>query len=398
MDTVTIYGQGLRQGQGQEPKGNPINCLKKKFFPNYIFVILIAVSVASITTTIAVAVTKSDSSSEGKKNEPVKGNEQGEDNEQENEDETEDEEDVSSLTPWERYKKAKKFLYIWDYFAPNHIIKMCQEHHFTRVYLNIGGIEEYWDKYYSQRKFPAKDELGPLDYETFIKQLNDINVEVELVTFLASNPDDFTNVDNVYTVANLVKDLAKKVKIKALHFDQECKADSIENLLKMYSRVNEIFPTSAILRPFYLNRRLSNYQDKFTDQTFYEQFNDCETFADALMKITDFTDLMAYKDNYAEVEEYMEQLKEINSRHSNNEAKNIIEIGWSSRVPEGDSLHPRYVEDKDKFFNFVYDMSKKYDGITIHHFKKWYETLYCTKPKSSIPYDGGEPKDCNYER
>ena len=63
MDTVTIYGHNLRQ----EQKDNNINCLKKKFFPNYVFIILIAVSVASIISTIAVAVTKSDSSSEEKK-------------------------------------------------------------------------------------------------------------------------------------------------------------------------------------------------------------------------------------------------------------------------------------------------------------------------------------------
>ena len=40
-------------------------------------------------------------------------------------------------------------------------------------------------------------------------------------------------------------------------------------------------------------------------------------------------------------------------------------------------------------------MSKKYNGITIHYFEEWYETLYCTWPKSNIPYDGGEPKKCN---
>ena len=32
-------------------------------------------------------------------------------------------------------------------------------------------------------QFPAKDEIGSLDYETFIRKLNEINVEVELVTF-----------------------------------------------------------------------------------------------------------------------------------------------------------------------------------------------------------------------
>ena len=90
--------------------------------------------------------------------------------------------DISSEIPeksWEKYKRAEKYLYIWEYYTPDYIINMCQEHHFTRVYLSIGCIEEYWDNYYSRGKFPAKDEIGSLDYETFIKQLNDINVEVE---------------------------------------------------------------------------------------------------------------------------------------------------------------------------------------------------------------------------
>ena len=89
----------------------------------------------------------------------------------------------------------------------------------------------------------------------------------------------------------------------------------------------------------------------------------------------------------------MEKLKEINSRHSNNEAKNIIEIGFRD-APPADTLHQRYVEDKDKFFNFVYNMSKKYNGITIHYYERWYQSLYCHWPSIRRPYDGGEPKEC----
>ena len=118
---------------------------------------------------------------------------------------------------------------------------MCKEHHFTRVYLSIGCIETFWDKYYSKGIFPIPDEIGSIDYETFIRQLNDINVEVELVTFLAKDGDDFTDVERVDTVAKMVKELSKKVKIKALHFDQECSRDSIEALLNMYIRANNIF-------------------------------------------------------------------------------------------------------------------------------------------------------------
>jgi hypothetical protein len=317
---------------------------------------------------------------------------QGTDQESDQEHEEEEEEDISKLTPWERYKKAEKYLYIWEYYTPDYIINMCKEHHFTRVYLSIGNIETFWDTYYSQGNFPA-NEIGSLDYETFIKKLNDINVEVELVTFLGSDPNDFTCVDRVDTVANMVKQLSTKVKIKALHFDQES-YENFESLLNMYIRINKIFPASAILRPYWLNLKMTSIKNQLTDQTFYEKFSDCETLVDAIMKITKYTDLMAYNQNYDIAEGYMKKLKTINSRHPDNEAKNVIEISGGAGVPEDDTMNQRYLEDKDKFFNFVYNVSKAYNGITIHYYETWYETLYCTWPRSDIPYDGGEPKNC----
>ena len=126
--------------------------LINKRFPNYIFLILTTIILILIIVIIAVASSGSESKS-----------------------------DDQTLTAWEKYKKAEKYLYIWEYYTPDYIIKMCQEHHFTRVYLSIGCIAKFWDNYYSQGKFPANGEIGSLDYETFIKKLNDINVEVELV-------------------------------------------------------------------------------------------------------------------------------------------------------------------------------------------------------------------------
>ena len=345
-------------------------CLSTKNFPNYIFLILSVIIIILIIVIIVLA--------------PLNSSEEKE----------EQKDDIKTLTPWEKYKKAEKYLYIWEYFTPDYIINMCKEHHFTRVYLSIGCIETFWDNYYSQGKFP-NDEIGSLDYETFIKKLNDINVEVELVTFLAADGDDFTKVERVDTVANMVKNLSKKVKIKALHFDQECSRSSFESLLKMYIRADKIFPVSAILRPNWLTSKLSSIKDKFTNKTFYESFNDCEMLVDALMKITKYTDLMAYNQNYDTVSDYMEKLNIIANRHKNNEAKNIIEIGWGSNVPEDDTMHQRYLEDKDKFFNFVYDKAEKYNGITIHYYERWYQTLYCNWPNINIPYDGGEPKNCS---
>ena len=351
--------------------------LTTKSIPNYIFLILFLIILILIIVLIVVGTSKSKSSN--KENEGGKGKEE--------------DEDITTLTPWEKYKKAEKYLYIWEYYTPDYIINMCKEHHFTRVYLSIGCIETFWKDYYSKGKFPANGEIGSLDYETFIKKLNDINVEVELVTFLAKNGNDFSNIERVDTVANLVKQLSSKVNIKALHFDQEC-SQNFESLLNMYIRVNKIFPVSAILRPYWLNLKMTSIKDQFTDQSFYESFNDCETLVDALMKVTPYTDLMAYNQKYETVSNYMEKLSIIANRHKNNEAKNIIEISGGSGVPEDDTLYRRYLEDKDKFFNFIYNMSKIYNGITIHYYEKWYEALYCVWPDINIPYDGGEPKNC----
>ena len=304
-------------------------------------------------------------------------------------------EQESNLTPWEKYIKAEKHLYIWEYYTPDYIIKLCKEHHFTRVYLSIGCIETFWDDYYSQGKFPASGEIGSVDYETMVKKLNDINVEVEFVTFLGKDPNDFTNIERVTKVANMVKNFSNKLKIKALHFDQEPgKERSYESLLKMYIKVNEIFPASAILRPFWLRLKMENLKSYFSDQNFYNQFSDCETLVDAIMKVTKYTDLMAYNEDYSVVTSYMEKLKIIANRHPENEAKNVLEISGEEGVPNEDSLHQAFLEDKDKFFNFVYDSSQKFGAITIHYYETWYKTLYCVWPSIKYEYDGGKPKDC----
>ena len=354
------------------------NFLKNKSFPNYILLILSLIILILIIVIIALASSTSTSYNSI---------------EQEQEQEQQKEEDVSTLTPWEKYKKAEKYLYIWEYFTPDYIINMCKEHHFTRVYLSIGCIETFWDNYYSKGNFPVSGEIGSLDYETFIKKLNNLNIEVELVTFLSSDPNDFTTIERVDKVANMVKKLSSKVNIKALHFDQES-SENFESLLNMYIRINKIFPASAILRPYWLNLKMSSIKNQFTDKAFYESFNDCETLVDAIMKITKYSDLMAYNKNYDVVQNYMEKLSTIASRHPNNEAKNIIEISGSKGVPVDDTMYQRYMENKDKFFNFIYDMAKKYKGITIHYYETWYQNLYCVWPDINKPYDGGEPKNC----
>ena len=266
------------------------NFLTSKTIPNYFFLGSIFIILILVVVIIVISLPKSNTI-QPKNEEDINKDNQNKDNqdkenknkENQNPDDREDEgkeeveeerevereeereeESIEDLTPWEKYITAEKYLYIWEYYTPDYIINLCKDHHFTRVYLSIGCIEYFWDNYYSKGEFPASGEIGSLGYEEFIRNLNNINVEVELVTFLGSSPDDFTNIERVVTVANMVKELSKKVKIKALHFDQESGDDSsYENLLKMYIKVNEIFPASAILRPFWLKKNYEKFKKLF---------------------------------------------------------------------------------------------------------------------------------------
>jgi len=147
-------------------------------FPNYIFFILL---IAVLSLTIAViAVAVSGKSSSSSSNSSLISSLSSSSSSSSQESSGDDQQETEPSTAWEKYKKAEKYLYIWEYYTPDYIIKMCKEHHFTRVYLSIGCIATFWDKYYSKGQFPAEGEIGSLDYETFIRKLNEINVEVEL--------------------------------------------------------------------------------------------------------------------------------------------------------------------------------------------------------------------------
>ena len=302
--------------------------------------------------------------------------------------------DEDNLTPFEKYIKAEKYLYVMDEFTPSDILKLCESHNFKRVYLSIGIIGEYWDEYYSKGEFPP-EKNGSIGYKAFIKQLNNISVEVELVTVLEKNPEDFSKMDRVKTVANMVKSLAQEVKIKSLHFDQEpINNSSYESLLKMYEMANEIFPTSAIVLPFWLDLKMEDLRESFKDEAFYNKFRSNSTLVDAIMNVTNLTDLMAYDQNYTEVKKILEKYKNITERHPHNEAKYIIEISGETNITQRQSLHQRFIEDRDTFFNFIYDSYKEYGPLTIQYDEVWYKSLYCKWPNESIPFDGNMPKNC----
>ena len=125
--------------------------LVSKTIPNYLFVILGLISFILFIVVIAVASSGSNSNDTEKPKDTVPKTDSTDhegditDQQKESTDQKEDSSDVPVLSSWEKYKKAEKYLYIWEYFTPDYIIKMCKEHHFTRVYLSIGCIETFWD-------------------------------------------------------------------------------------------------------------------------------------------------------------------------------------------------------------------------------------------------------------
>ena len=54
----------------------------------------------------------------------------------------------------------------------------------------------------------------------------------------------------------------------------------------------------------------------------------------------------------------------------------------------------RYKEDKDQFFNYFVNVTKRFEGAVIHDYEGWYQDLYCEKPESNSSYYYGTPKDC----
>ena len=162
----------------------------------------------------------------------------------------------------------------------------------------------------------------------------------------------------------------------------------------MYVKSNAIFPTSAILFPFWLDIKMKSLKRYFKDKDFYNSFSDCETLVDAVIKVSSFSDLMAYNEEYPTVREYMEKYRVIHQRHPDKEAKNIVEISGEPDIPQVLSLHKEFMKDRDAFLNFISEASQKYGGITIHYFDVWYKHLYCVWPNYGVPYDGGMPKNC----
>jgi len=75
----------------------------------------------------------------------------------------------------------------------------------------------------------------------------------------------------------------------------------------MYEECRKYIKTSAILKPGWLNLKMSSLESYFTSADYFKQFKDCETFIDAVMTVTDFSDLMAYSNIYSIVDGFLDK-------------------------------------------------------------------------------------------
>lgn len=291
-------------------------------------------------------------------------------------------------TPFESYLNTKKYLYVWGYPNAENFIKFLLDHKYSKVYLYVGCVQWNLDELIAGDFYSA----GDMEAKELIKRLIEKKIEVELCIYLNDSPNNFANIDKMPEIAKALANVQKTLKFTALHFDVEpSNNENLEALLHMYEECRKHIKVSAILKPGWLNKKMSDLESYFTSADYYKKFKDCETFVDAIMNVTDYTDLMAYSNTYEGVDAFLNKFQIIKKRHSSNVAKPVLELD-PKITKEG--LYPRYQEDKDKFFKYFVNVSKQFDGATIHQYEAWYNDLYCKAPKKDSFYYYGNPEQC----
>ena len=294
----------------------------------------------------------------------------------------------SNLTPFESYLNTKKYLYVWTYPNANNFIQFLVDHKFSKIFLYVGCLEWNKNDFLNGNFYNA----GDIDSKELIKKLNNKNIEVELCIYVNDDFDDFTNVEKMPEIAKAISKLKDSLKFTALHFDVEPNSkENYEALLKMYEECRKYIKVSAILKPAWLTQEMSSLENYFDSSDYFKKFKDCETFAEAVVKVTDYSDVMAYSNQYSKINNFLDIYEKILKKYSSHIGKPVLEL---ETVIETYSTYERYLEDKDNFFNYFANVSKKFDGVTIHHYTVWYKDLYCDKVTKDSNYYFGEPKTC----
>lgn len=304
---------------------------------------------------------------------------------------------------WKLYLKAKKSIFTWEYFHSTFLLNMIKDHGFTEIHLNIGCINDKWEKAFSKGEFPT---MGDIKLGEMVDKLKELNVQVTLVTYLNGDPNKFTYMEErVPIVVNMVKEFAAShSNVVGLQFDQEAsKGTALQNLLQMLEMSNKIYDkTSCCIKPLYVRQKMADIADCFDNSTFYDQVKGYDTYLDAIFHLCKGGDLMAYQNDYPLVESLIDKALNISKNYSDKRMNFIIEMTWEG-VEDTDHLHNKFLEDKKTFFTNYYNWSLKYGPICIHQFVSWYWNLFCDeldpdKGDSSYTYYFGLPKECSYKR
>ena len=252
--------------------------------------------------------------------------------------------DIEGKTPFENYLNSKKYLYVWSYPNAENLIKFLVDHKYSKIYLYVGCIEWNLDQLIKGEFYNS----GDIDAKELIKRLISLNIEVEPCIYINDNPNDFTNIDKAPEIAKALAEVQKSLKFTALLFDVEPQHnENLEALLKMYEECRKYIKVSAILKPGWLNKEMSSLESSFTSADYYKKFKDCETFIDAVMTVTDYSDLMAYSNTYTTIDVFLDKYETIRKRHSSNIAKPVLELD-PKIVTEG--IAGEFKNNSTKFF------------------------------------------------
>ena len=292
------------------------------------------------------------------------------------------------LTPFESYINAKKYLYVWSYPNADNFIKFVLDHKYSKVYLYVGCLQWNLDEFLNGKL----SNEGNLDAKELIKRLKEKKVDVELCISLNDKPDNFENIDKLPEIANVFSKLKKELKFAALHFDIEPNdANNYETLLHMYEECRKKVKVSAIIKQKWLSINMTTLKQYFNSSDYFDQFKDCETFAEAIVKVTDYSNLMASSNDYSIINQYLDLYKKIIKKYKSHNGKPILEL---EKVNKDYSTYQRYLEDNTTFFKYFSDVSENFGGVTIHHYTTWYQGLYCEIPGEKSEYYFGDPKAC----
>ena len=292
------------------------------------------------------------------------------------------------MTPFESYINTKKFLYVWTYPNADNFIKFVVDHKYSKVFLYVGCLEWNYDDFINGNFHNA----GDMDAKELIKKLKEKKIDIELCIYLNDNYDNFENIDKMPEVANALSKLQNQLQFTALHFDIEPNSKkNYEALLHMYEECRKKIKVSAILKPIWLTENMTKLEPYFTSSDYFKKFKDCETFAEAIIKVTDYSDVMAYNSKYKNINKHLDNYEKILKKYSSHIGKPVLEL---EKVIENYSIYQSYLENHTEFFNYFVNISKRFDGVTIHHYTTWYEDLYCKNPKNNPEYFFGEPKEC----